>query len=166
MLICSGQFVMSQWSGSIFLWLSIKQILLHCRHINIWQLTGVLFWWICGGKRFILTKLLIIEQVVCTFKDCVLKVISCIYPWGPYKLYPTQCKQLPIPLSNTVHASLHRALRSLKPIDLTSFNDFGVIGMGLAVYRGSVLRLCTLWHSFFIYLLVYLCTGTPRARKV
>ena len=69
-------------------------------------------------------------------------------------------------LSNTVHTSLHRALRSLKPIDLTSLNDFGVIGMGLAVYRGSVLRFCTLWHSFFIYLIVYLCTETPTACKV
>ena len=104
--------------------------------------------------------------MVCTFENCVLKVISCIYSCGPYKLYPTQCKQLPIPLSNTVHASLHRALRSLKPIDLTSLNDFGVIGMGLAVYHGSVLRFCTFWYSFFIYLLVYLCTGTPTARKV
>ena len=69
-------------------------------------------------------------------------------------------------LSNTVHASLHRALRSLKPIDLTSLNDFGVIGMGLAVYRGSGLLFCTLWHSFVIYLLVYRCTGTPTARSV
>jgi hypothetical protein len=59
-------------------------------------------------------------------------------------LYRTQCKQLLIPLSNTVHASLHRALRSLKPNDLTSLSDFGVIGMGLAVYRGSVLLFCTL----------------------
>ena len=85
-----------------------------------------------GGKRFILTKLLMIEQVVCTFENYVFKVISCIYPCGPFKLYPIQYKELSIPLSNTVHASLHRALRSLKPIDLTSSNDFGVIGMGVS----------------------------------
>jgi hypothetical protein len=42
MLICSGQFVMSQWRGRKFLWHVIKQILLQCRHINVWQLTGVL----------------------------------------------------------------------------------------------------------------------------
>jgi hypothetical protein len=42
MLICTGQFAMSQWRGSIFLWHVIKQILHHCRYINVWQLTGVL----------------------------------------------------------------------------------------------------------------------------
>jgi hypothetical protein len=42
MLICSGQFVMSQWRGRKFLWHVIDQIPLQCRHINVWQLTGVL----------------------------------------------------------------------------------------------------------------------------
>ena len=42
MLICSGQFVMTQWCGIKFLWLAIKQMLLCCRHINVWQLNGVL----------------------------------------------------------------------------------------------------------------------------
>jgi hypothetical protein len=33
-------------------------------------------------------------------------------------------------LSNTVHASLHRALRSLKPIDLTSLNETSGVDAG------------------------------------
>ena len=28
-------------------------------------------------------------------------------------------------------ASLHKALRSFNPVDLTSLNDFGVIGIGV-----------------------------------
>ena len=50
----------------------------------------------------------------------------------PYKLYPTQWKELPITFFYTLHACLHRALRSIKPIDLSFWSDFGVIGMGVS----------------------------------
>ena len=134
MLICSGQFVMTQWRGSKFLWLAIKQILLHCRHINIWQLNGVLR----PIKISCFNKYVGWEIYTRQTADYW---ISSLHIWELYaqshllhlplrSLYPTQCKEeLPIFPSMFIPTSLW----CFNPIDFTSLKYFGVIGIEASI---------------------------------